>query len=233
MNRRTFSLAVTMRTPGNDLELAIGFLFTEHIIHRMTDVVKHRVMAENRLLLELDPDCFFDEEALKRYLYTSSSCGVCGKASLERVRLTVPYLLKPETPKLKSATVCRWPKVMQSRQSLFDQTGGIHAVGLFQQGEMLLVREDVGRHNAMDKLLGASLSQNTLPLDQLAVLVSGRASFELVQKDLMAGIPVLAALGAPSSLAIDLAADHNMTLIGFLKNSGFNVYSGAGRINGA
>ena len=237
--RRQQSLAVTMRTPGADFDLAAGFLYSEGIIRGKSDILQMRYVAdrlspeaqENIVLIELHPAVSFDPEQLNRHFYTASSCGICGKASLEMVQTHCPFLLRPEWPRVPASVICRLPEVLLQGQSVFAQTGGIHAAALFSpRGELSLVREDVGRHNALDKLLGAAMKQFTLPLSETLLLVSGRASFELVQKALMAGIPMLAAVGAPSSLAVELADAYNMTLIGFLRNGQFNVYCGASRI---
>ncbi|NND09428.1 MAG: formate dehydrogenase accessory sulfurtransferase FdhD [Saprospiraceae bacterium] len=229
-SRSSFPLAVTMRTHGEDHELALGFLFTENVIQKRSDVSSIQQLSADQILVQLNADIFFNEAEMHRNVYTSSSCGVCGKASIDRVTMAIPYVLKRTQPKVSTRCISQWPDVLRKRQSMFEKTGGIHAVGLFRQTNLLTLREDVGRHNAMDKLIGAALSDQTLPLDECAVLVSGRASFELVQKALMAGVPILAAVGAPSSLAIDLASAHNMTLIGFLRKEHFNIYCGAERI---
>jgi len=228
--RRSFPLAVTMRTPGQDQELATGFLFTENVIQKKADVMNVRHLSPDQLLVQLNPDVFFNEAEMHRNVYTSSSCGVCGKASIERVKMAIPYVLKVAQPKVAKEHIVQWPASIRREQAMFEKTGGIHAVGLFRNEHLLLLREDVGRHNAMDKVIGAALTDLSLPLDSSALLVSGRASFELVQKALMAGISILAAVGAPSSLAIQLASDHNMTLVGFVRNDHFNVYCGAERL---
>ncbi len=228
--RRSFPLAVTMRTPGQELELGLGFLFTENVIQNRSDVVGHRQLSTDRIVIELHPKVFFNEVDMHRNFYTSSSCGVCGKASVERVKMFVPYLLKKDTPHFSHPQIFQWISQIQQRQSIFEKTGGIHAAALFQHATLWSLCEDVGRHNAMDKLIGMALQKLQFPLDDQAVMVSGRASFELVQKALMAGIPILAAVGAPSSLAIELAEAHNMTLIGFLREGHFNVYCGEERI---
>lgn len=233
------SIAVTMRTPGHDFDLIYGLLYTEGIIHRPADVLQMRYVGkqlspeaqENSILVELGPDVHFDEEHLNRHFYTSSSCGICGKASLEMVQIHSPFLLQPNIPRVDPKVLLQLPGLLLSQQSLFGRTGGIHAAGFFSQtGDLLLLREDVGRHNAVDKLLGAALSKRGFPLQNELLLVSGRAGFELVQKAVMAGIPMMAAVGAPSSLAVELAEAHNLTLVGFLRSGGFNVYSGADRI---
>lgn len=235
------SLAITMRTPGQDFDLVYGFLFTEGIIHRRNDVIQMRYPGnqldpeaqENIVLVELHPHTNFDFERLNRHFYTSSSCGICGKTSLEMVQPHAHFLLDPLNPQVTPPILLRLPQLLLPQQSLFGRTGGIHAAGLFSAtGDLLLLREDVGRHNAVDKVLGAALQKHDFPLRTEILLVSGRAGFELVQKAIMAGLSVMAAVGAPSSLATELAEAHNLTLIGFLRDGSFNVYTGKERISG-
>ena len=235
------SLAITMRTPGQDFDLVYGFLFTEGIIHRRNDVIQMRYPGnqldpeaqENIVLVELHPHTNFDFERLNRHFYTSSSCGICGKTSLEMVQPHAHFLLDPLNPQVTPPILLRLPQLLLPQQSLFGRTGGIHAAGLFSAaGDLLLLREDVGRHNAVDKVLGAALQKHDFPLRTEILLVSGRAGFELVQKAIMAGLSVMAAVGAPSSLATELAEEHNLTLIGFLRDGSFNVYTGKERISG-
>lgn len=237
--RQQRSLSVTMRTPGDDFNLARGFLFTEGLIGSTADILNMRYVGaqldetaqENVLLVDLQPDLEFDFNQLNRHFYTSSSCGVCGKASIEMVETTSCFLLPKNEPQVATDTLTELPHQLRRAQATFAQTGGIHAVGLFHaSGKLHSVAEDVGRHNAMDKLVGKALKNEQLPLSQFIILVSGRASFELTQKAIMAGVPVLAAVGAPSTLAIDLADENGMTLIGFLKNQSFNVYCGVERL---
>lgn len=237
-NRRRQSIAVTMRTPGHDFELAAGFLFTEGLISRWQDIAfiryvqsEEEALGGSALAVELQPSVQVDAERLTRHFYVSSSCGVCGKASIESVYVHASFQLLPEAPVLRSEVLYRLPAALSQRQDVFSCTGGIHAAGLFNaQGDLLLLREDVGRHNAVDKLIGAALQQRLLPLHSHILLVSGRAGFELCQKALLAGIPVMAAVGAPSSLAVSLAEAHGMTLIGFLREERFNVYAGRQRL---
>jgi FdhD protein len=233
------SLAITMRTPGQDEALALGFLFTEGIIGRASEVVGVRHIgqalspesAENILLVELSPDTPVDFEQLNRHFYTSSSCGVCGKASIEMLNTVNLYYPQRGFPVFTPVKIQAFPHQMSARQVLFEQTGGIHAAASFDEnGQLLLLREDVGRHNAMDKLIGETMRTGGFPMRNQAIMVSGRLSFELVQKAAMAGVPVLAAVGAPSSLAVELAESHGMTLIGFLRGERFNVYCGAERV---
>ena len=237
-NRSYHNLAVTMRTPGNDKALALGFLFSEGIIAKPEDVSaisrlpqKKDHTAENTILVELHPELKIDLDRLNRHFYTSSSCGVCGKTSIEMVQSTVYHFPRPGFPKVDTAILYDLPKRLRKAQSVFNATGSLHAAGLFDKnGELLIIQEDVGRHNALDKVLGTAFQQNTIPLKQHLLLLSGRISFELVQKALMAGIPFIAAVGAPSSLAIAMADTYNATLVGFLRNNKFNVYCGKERI---
>ncbi len=237
--REQKSISITMRTPGNDLELALGFLFTEGIITSYAQVVNIHHCAdpqtpeerENVVKAELDPDLEIDLERLQRHFYTSSSCGVCGKASIEAVHNAHCPVLAANTPKVDASLIHTLPDRLREQQAVFEHTGGIHAAALFDAtGKLLLMREDVGRHNAVDKLIGAALFKNQVPLSDCLILVSGRASFELIQKSLAAGIPMLAAVGAPSSLAVKLAFEYGMTVLGFVRNNRFNIYSAPHRI---
>ncbi|MEZ5331676.1 MAG: formate dehydrogenase accessory sulfurtransferase FdhD [Thermoanaerobaculia bacterium] len=227
-----------MRTPGNDHELAVGFLLSEGLVRapgEIWDVAHCESDPENgRNVVEvrLAPEVAVDVERLRRNVYTSSSCGICGRAALERVEIATGR--RPVAGRRLAAE--RLPEMAEALggvQAVFDRTGGLHAAVLFDtRGSLLFGREDVGRHNALDKLLGRLLLDGDLPADERWVLVSGRASFELVQKAVLGGIACLAAVGAPSSLAIDLAAEHGMTLVGFLREGRFNVYCGAERLDG-
>jgi FdhD protein len=228
------SISVTMRTPGNDPELAIGFLFTEGIISSYRDVkdVYHASIAcssqqKNIVQVELADNFTPHLMHADRNFYTSSSCGVCGKGSIQSIRTVSPFC-KIDKPRLNLSTdiLYQLPGKLKAAQSNFSATGGIHASGLFTiQGDLVLLREDVGRHNALDKLIGSAVISNSLPLSQHILLLSGRASFELIQKAAMAGISVVAAVGAPSSLAVELAVEFDMTLLGFLKENRFNIYN--------
>ena len=231
------SVAVTMRTPGHDFELAAGFLFSEGIVSDPSAVCKIAYCGatagasqHNVVNVFLDRGVDFDPSQFSRNVYTTSSCGVCGKTSLEMVRVACSR--QPVGSFCLSADYfSSLPEQLSAAQDLFARTGGMHAAGLFDtQGRLLMVREDVGRHNALDKLIGTLFVDNNLPASDRVLLVSGRTSYELVQKAVMAGIPALAAVGAPSSLAIDIAQEFNLTLVGFLRNRRFNVYSGRERI---
>ncbi len=224
------AISITMRTPGNDPELAAGFLFTEGILAGKHQI---RVMrsGKNSIAVELQPDVEVDFGRLQRNFYTTSSCGVCGKASIEALRMQGCPVLPRSTNAVQSSVIHRLPTALRSEQAVFERTGGLHAAALFEpSGDLILLREDVGRHNAVDKLIGAEMLAGRTPLADKLMLVSGRASFELTQKALMAGIPILAAVGAPSSLAVETAQRFNMTLLGFVRDGRFNIYSGASRI---
>jgi FdhD protein len=217
-----------MRTPGNDDELAVGFLFTEGIL-TSPDEVQSVHTADNRV--EIQTASPLDVSSLQRNFYLTSSCGVCGKASLEALE-SIGCEIRPQSgPKVSGHVVLSLPDKLRTTQAAFERTGGIHAAGLFDvDGNLLLTREDVGRHNAVDKLVGRAFLDGKLPLESHILMVSGRTSFELMQKSLMAGLPILAAVGAPSSLAVQVALRFGMTLVGFLRDGRFNVYSGDARI---
>ncbi len=232
--RRRLSLAVTMRTPGDDEDLAAGFLFTEGIIQDAGQILAIKWLAENTVQVELQPSVQVDEARLTRHLFTSSSCGVCGKASLDAVQTVACHFPKAGYPRVDRQALFSLPAALRQAQKTFEATGGLHAAGLFDAGgNLLLLREDIGRHNAVDKVIGAALrSAWPLPFRDCLLLVSGRAGFELVQKAAMAGIPLLAAVGAPSSLSAELAANSGMTLVGFLRGERFNIYAHPDRISG-
>lgn len=228
--RTARSVAITMRTPGRDVDLALGFLFTEGIIGARSPV-RGEVKKSNVVNIVLPPGTSVDWQKLERHSYTSSSCGVCGKTSLEQVFTAVPFGDTPARVTVAPAVLQSLPDKLRAAQKLFDQTGGIHAAGLFTPaGELLHFAEDVGRHNALDKLIGHHHAADLLPLDEHVLLLSGRASFELIQKAGMAGIGIVAAVGAPSSLAVQLAEELGITLVGFLRGGGFNCYCGEERI---
>jgi FdhD protein len=231
-------LTVTMRTPGNDLELAAGFLLTEGIIESLDQIAGLRAKdpengaRSNVVEVELS-DAEFDPAELQRNFYAASSCGICGKASIESIRvrglrqLDCGFRVDPEM-------LCRLPETLRAEQEVFSRTGGLHAAALFDgEGRLIALREDIGRHNAVDKIAGWALLEKKLPLSQHVMLVSGRGGFEIVQKALAAGIPILASVSAPSSLAVKLARELGLTLVGFLRGRRFVVYSGESRCVGA
>jgi FdhD protein len=225
------NISVTMRTPGNDAELAAGFLFTEGIVQHI-DQIQHILPQQNSVLVTLKPGMVPQLQQAERNFFTTSSCGVCGKTSIDAIR-TVPVFTQQQSALVVPAHLFYGLQhTLQQKQVVFESTGGLHAAGLFNlNGDCVLLREDVGRHNAVDKVIGAAMQNGQLPLHQFILLLSGRAGFELIQKAVMAGIQVIAAVGAPSSLAVQLATEHNITLIGFLRKDRFNVYSGAERVN--
>lgn len=236
------SVSITMRTPGNDEELAVGFLFTEGLLGSAAEVVEvwHRsppvpgdADLRNVIRVDLVDEASIDFARLERHFYTTSSCGVCGKASLEALNTQSRYsdVLLQSDFSIATADIMNLTQKLMSEQKVFGETGGLHASGLFDaSGSIHIVREDVGRHNAMDKLVGRLFLDDRLPAAESGIIVSGRTSFELVQKVAMAGVPMLAAVGAPSSLAIDVAREFGITLIGFLRDGRFNVYSADQRI---
>ncbi|WP_123026660.1 formate dehydrogenase accessory sulfurtransferase FdhD [Mycolicibacterium stellerae] len=233
-------LTVTMRTPGDDFDLARGFLVSEGVVSADSDIAAIRYCAGatadgvntyNVLDVLLDDGVVAPDPSLERNFYTTSSCGLCGKASLEAVRTISKWHVDRDPLRLNVATIATLPEKLRAAQRVFDRTGGLHAAALFDaDGQLLCVREDVGRHNAVDKVIGWALDAGHLPLSGTTLMVSGRASFELVQKAVMAGLPALAAVSAPSSLAVDLAREMGLTLIGFLRGSSMNIYSGVERI---
>jgi formate dehydrogenase accessory protein FdhD len=227
-------VAVTMRTPGDDSELAAGFLFTEGIVAGLEDLNSVERTGPNAVVVTLRRGVALDLVKLDRHSFVSSSCGACGKRSIESVRVAGRYVIAPGEPRLAPEVIHGLPSALRAGQPGFAKTGGIHASGLFDaEGRLLALREDVGRHNALDKLIGSELLAGRIPLADEIVLVSGRVSFELVQKAAIAGVPVLGAVGAPSSLAVDLARECGMTLLGFVRDARFNIYSNSGRINPA
>jgi FdhD protein len=231
-----------MRTPGDDLDLAHGFLLTEGVIADVDHIAIARYCDSvddsgrntyNVLDLDLAPGVPAPVVGIERNFYTTSSCGVCGKASIDAVRTKTAYEPRDDATPVRPEILVGLPDALRSAQKVFDKTGGLHAAGLFTaDGELLALREDVGRHNAVDKVLGWALRQGLVPLAGHILMVSGRASFELVQKALMAGVPTLAAVSAPSTLAAELADESGMTLVGFLRGTSMNVYTGAQRIAG-
>lgn len=232
-HREEMRLSVTMRTPGHDEELALGFLLTEGIVERAELVARVEQCANvkddergNVVRAELHPDAPLDPSRWQRHFYTTSSCGVCGKSSIDAVRAQGLRALKP-LASIDPTVITALPERMRAAQTVFRHTGGIHAAALFDSaGQLLLLREDVGRHNAVDKVIGAAAGSR-MPMERCMLLVSGRAGFELVQKCAVAGIPLMAAVGAPSSLAVRLAQESGLTLIGFLRDERFNIYHGS------
>lgn len=234
------NISVTMRTPGNDAELAAGFLFTEGIIsgrEQINSIYSPQAECsrnnENIVIVELAED--FVPELMKadRNFYTTSSCGVCGKGSIESIRtVSTFHNHTKENTEVSLETLYQLSEKLQSFQNNFSATGGIHASGIFDlEGNLLALREDVGRHNALDKLIGHALSAGLLPLNNKILLLSGRASFELIQKAAMAGVSIVAAIGAPSSLAVDVAKEFDITLLGFLRDNRFNIYHSGSHFN--
>jgi FdhD protein len=231
-------LSVTMRTPGNDFDLVTGFLHGEGVIGAAGDVAAMRYCADtdtfNIVDVTLSEGVRPPEVSVERSFYTTSACGVCGKTSIDAIRQRTSYDVRSDATRLDPAVLVALPRTLRAAQRVFERTGGLHAAGLFDAaGTLLVLREDVGRHNAVDKVVGWALKDKRVPLTGHVLLVSGRASFELTQKALLAGIPALAAVSAPSSLAADLAEEAGMTLIGFLRGPSMNVYTGADRLDGA
>jgi FdhD protein len=233
-------VSVTMRTPGSDIELAQGFLLTEGVITRRDDVLTVRyckgagaddMNTYNVLDVTLAPDVPMPDTTITRNFYTTSSCGVCGKASLDAVKLISRHCPGDDPAMVGTEVLTGLPDRLRDEQKVFASTGGLHGAALFAvDGTMLAVREDIGRHNAVDKVIGWAVEQARLPLSATVLLISGRASFELTQKAVMAGIPIVAAVSAPSSLAVDLAAESGLTLVAFLRGDSMNVYTRPDRI---
>ena len=237
--RTESSISITMRTPGNDAELATGFLFTESIIRDAADIAFVKPCGPpapdsgntNVVRVELESGVDVDLARLQRHFYTTSSCGVCGKTSIDALRVSGAKEPASDQTRFDRTILTALPDKLRAAQRIFDETGGLHAAAAFTTaGELVVIHEDVGRHNAVDKVVGTLLSAGLLPANDLGLLVSGRASFELMQKTLMAGMPLLAAISAPSSLAVDLAREFNITLVGFLRGNTFNIYSAEERI---
>ena len=236
-DRQQRPVSVTMRTPGNDEELAMGFLFTEGIIQQRSDILSCRHCVQdahkegNVIRVELHPDVVVDWARLSRNTFTSSSCGLCGKATIESVMALSPGHLSSGLT-VDPTVLHALPNRVREIQRAFAYTGGLHAAALFDaDGKLWLVREDIGRHNALDKLIGAAFWQGWLPLSQCGIFLSGRIGVELVQKSWLAGVPLLAAVGAPSSLAVQMAQEAGMTLAGFVRDGRFNLYSQAERVS--
>lgn len=233
------TVAITMRTPGHDFELAAGFLYAEGVVQARQDIqrlsycINPKIEGEQRyniVNVELQSSLVPDLQSLERHFYTTSACGICGKASLEQLKIQNQPITSSLT--VTPALLQSLPEKLRSAQKVFSKTGGLHAAGLFNEtGDLILLREDIGRHNALDKIIGAAFLNGELPLNHSIIMVSGRASFELLQKCLAAGVSVFCAVSAPSSLAVDLAREFGITLVGFLRGEKFNVYSGIERIN--
>lgn len=252
-SRQTTSISITMRTPGNDFDLAAGFLMTEGVIQSANDIeriayAKHPVSESaqfplilndsrpnskhNIVRVDLATGVTVSLASLQRNFYTTSSCGICGKASLLALRTVCPPRVTNNF-RVDAQVLHSLPGRLRSSQGVFDRTGGLHGAGLFDStGDLLALREDVGRHNAVDKLIGSEFLAGRTPLLERVLLLSGRASFELLQKALMGGIPMVAAVGAPSSLAVEVAKEFDITLVGFLRDGHFNIYHGSKRIDG-
>ena len=234
------NIAVTMRTPGNDIELAVGFLFTEGIIQSVNQIknIEESVsveafngLASNQIKVHLNENIQFDLSKLERNFYTTSSCGVCGKASIDAVKIACPIIVPADKWKIEKNVLLTFNDSLRNSQENFNFSGGIHASAMFDlAGELLDIKEDVGRHNALDKLIGSAVQKNEIPLFNNILFLSGRVSFELVQKASMAGFRMICAVGAPSSLAVDLAEELDITLIGFLRDNRFNIYAAPERI---
>jgi FdhD protein len=232
------AISVTMRTPGHDLELATGFLLTEGLVRPGDEFTARHEADEkqngaNRVRIDLPAGVRLDPELTRRNFYTSSSCGVCGKSSIDSIRAQDIKPLDSQCA-IDPEILCQLPDRLRSAQAIFGRTGGLHAAGLFTlQGEPIVVREDIGRHNAVDKIIGWANANNRLPLSDTVAVVSGRGGFEIVQKAIVAGIPILASVSAPSDLAVNLAREFGLTLIGFLRGKRFVIYSGAQRVQAA
>ena len=224
------AIATTMRTPGHDEELAAGFLFSEGVVRGRDQIVSISVNGENRVVAKLAGGVKLKLHSTKRFGTISSSCGLCGKTSIDTIRQNFPAITSNDI-RIDIETLLSLPGTLRDAQSDFARTGGIHAAGVFDvRGKLKIAREDIGRHNAVDKVIGRALLDELLPLEKHLLLVSGRASFEIIQKALAAGIPIVAAVSAPSSLAVELARDGNQTLVGFLRPPSFNVYTHIERV---
>jgi len=233
-------LSVTMRTPGDDVELAAGFLFTEGLIQRREQILSLESNHEsdepsrgNVVRAQIAPECAIDAEKMQRHFFAASSCGICGKASIDSVRSRT---LQPPNPafRVNPETLLVLPDLLRGSQAVFGRTGGLHAAALVgAKGNLIVVREDIGRHNAVDKVIGWALREDRLPLSDSLLLVSGRGGFEIVQKAIVAGLPVVASVSAPSSLAVKLARELRLTLVGFLRGRRFVIYAGEERISSA
>ncbi len=227
------AISVTMRTPGHDSLLAAGFLLSEGLVRRRSDILRivpcGRNEEENVLNVVLAPEVHVDFNSLTRHVFASSSCGLCGKATIEAIRANFPRV--ESNFSIAAEDLLRFPEIMRQSQATFERTGGLHAAALFdEQARLLAVHEDVGRHNAVDKVLGHAFLEDLLPLDRHVLVVSGRLSFEIMQKALAVGLPVVAAVSAPSSLAVEFAKESGQTLVGFIRNGRMNIYAGSQRV---
>ena len=235
--RRHKAISITMRTPGNDFELAAGFLFTEGILQSKDQIISMKHCGkfpnnQNTVRVELSDNTAIDFGTLQRNFYTTSSCGVCGKSSLESLATGATAIEQADFPKVKASIINELNGKVRNSQAVFDATGGLHAATLFDiSGELIDIKEDVGRHNAVDKLIGSQFLNGKLPLEDKILFLSGRASFELLQKAVMAKVPIVCAVGAPSSLAVEAAKEFGVTLLGFVRDGRFNVYCGEERLN--
>lgn len=230
------AISITMRTPGNDFELAAGFLFTEGIIKSPDQIKEIKFCGkagqpQNTVRVEIHNHDSIDLKRLERNFYTTSSCGVCGKSSIEALSTGAKPIQNCDFPKIKSETINSLSETLRNNQSVFEQTGGLHAAGLFDSnGNLIDLKEDVGRHNALDKLIGTQFLKGSVLLSDNVLFLSGRASFELLQKAVMAGVPIVCAVGAPSSLAVEAAKEFGVTLLGFVRDGRFNIYTHPQRI---
>jgi FdhD protein len=224
------NISITMRTPGNDEELALGFLYTEGIVIHKMNIKSILTPKKNCVVIELENEIKFNIGKLEKHFYTSSSCGVCGKTSIDAIN-TINKPAALNNCQFSSSLIKKLPQLLRDNQSVFEKTGGLHASAMFDKnGALLIIREDVGRHNALDKVIGAALIKEIQNLNEHLLILSGRASFELIQKAAMAGIYFVAAVGAPSSLAVELANERGITLVGFLRENRYNIYTGCKNI---
>jgi FdhD protein len=222
-------ISITMRTPGNDRELAVGFLYTEGVLHHRSAIEEIEIGNDSSVTVTVTGD--IDMKRIERHFYTSSSCGVCGKTSLQALQINREIQLDHSRPKHLIEFLVQTPQIVREKQSIFESTGGLHAAALFDaERNLIRICEDIGRHNAVDKLVGAELLAGRDNFSDLLLFVSGRAGFELVQKSIMTGVPFMVAVGAPSSLSVELARRYGSTLVGFLRENRFNLYSGSDRI---
>ncbi len=229
--RKSQTISITMRTPGEDVELAVGFLFSEGLLKSRSQINSVSSHGANKVRVELNKDEAFSFAELRRNFYVNSSCGICGRNSIELLKTSGVEKFLESEPKFSADLVYQLPKILAEHQSVFAETGGLHASALFDvDGNLLRVREDIGRHNAVDKLVGSYFLDDKLPIEKGVLFLSGRASYELLQKAVRAKIPIVCAVGAPSSLAVQLAEEFGITLLGFVRENRFNVYTDFGRL---